>query len=333
METVADTVQPVEAPVKPGVDSPVCWRCRYDLSHTPADSRCPECGLEVRESMRKWEEVPVLGRPRDVAAASLLVVLSVVVFLGGYAGLMFLLYLLLDLSQDFPDLLVMGGAFVVSVLPCVLLLLAARRMRPKLIGRRGIGLPRVTAWVLLAAVLSTWGLVAAEEYDLIDFSYRLMDRLAIGFGLAVATSAALVVPLIQGPLARRMEAWPAWSWLRKLTRVSRLILLITAGIGLIAVYVYLTATLAFDWEPHDYSRSYNSYTRYTPPVEKTGSIVFRYALGISATIYGLALVAAFVLFGITFIAAKRLIKQLRRRGEPEKAPVSPDESFFTNPPQ
>jgi len=31
--------------------TPVCETCGYDLSHTPADSRCPECGVPVDESI------------------------------------------------------------------------------------------------------------------------------------------------------------------------------------------------------------------------------------------------------------------------------------------
>jgi len=30
---------------------PICESCGYNLSHTPADSRCPECGVAVRESI------------------------------------------------------------------------------------------------------------------------------------------------------------------------------------------------------------------------------------------------------------------------------------------
>ena len=315
VETVADNV---EATIT--TRAAVCWQCGYDLSHTPADSRCPECGLAVQESVRNWDELPTLGRPRDVAAASLLVVLAAIVFAGGYAGLMFIAYLLFGASLDIPELVIMAAAFVVSVLPCVLLLLAARRVRPKLIGGRGIGLAHFVAWVLLTGVLAGWGFVAIEETGLFDIGYRLEEAIAITLAVTTGTAAVLIVPLIQKPLTRRMRAWPSWCWLRRSIGITRLILLAAAVAGLIAVYTYMIATLGFDWEPYIYSRSYSSYTTYTPPVEKTGSIVFRYALGTSAILYGLALLAALTLFLITIFAGRRIARHwtdnLTMRGFP-----------------
>ncbi len=47
-------------PRPPRARPPICESCGYNLSHTPLDSRCPECGTAVRESHR-----PGLRQPKD----------------------------------------------------------------------------------------------------------------------------------------------------------------------------------------------------------------------------------------------------------------------------
>ena len=223
-----------------------CFACGYDLRETPADGRCPECGLPVAETRAKLTDLATHGDPRPVGRACLAASTAAGLFLVPYLAAI-TLGVGGPAAMILPVLGTLGAALLVGVaaFPLARSGPAGGRLNRRLLGAVG--------WIVPACVILIVGMVVFTPTGRARPVAWLQVAAAAPL-LTGGTAAMLFPPLMLGELRRRVRPWPHWAWLPRAMNVVRLALLAAAVLILVPSAARWVAETAFGWSPYEGAR-------------------------------------------------------------------------------